>query len=59
MTPDPDGVSLALAEHAQVSNYVIATVYAALGDKDQAFARLNQASGSSVNNPLRSRLESG
>jgi eukaryotic-like serine/threonine-protein kinase len=34
---------LALAKRTQVSKYAIATVYAALGDKDQAFAHLNQA----------------
>lgn len=34
---------LALSQRTQVSKYAIATVYAALGDKDQAFARLNQA----------------
>jgi serine/threonine protein kinase/tetratricopeptide (TPR) repeat protein len=34
---------LALAQKTQVSKYAVATVYAALGDKDQAFARLNQA----------------
>jgi tetratricopeptide (TPR) repeat protein len=34
---------LALAQRTQVSKYAIATVYAALGEKDQAFARLNQA----------------
>ena len=33
----------ALSGHAQVSKFVLATVYAALGDKDQTFARLNQA----------------
>ena len=34
---------LALSRKTQVSKYVLATVYAALGDKDQAFTRLNQA----------------
>jgi len=34
---------LDLSKRTQVSKYSIATVYAALGDKDQAFARLNQA----------------
>lgn len=34
---------LALSKRTQVSKYVLATVYTALGDKDQAFTRLNQA----------------
>jgi eukaryotic-like serine/threonine-protein kinase len=34
---------LARAQHFRVSPYGIATVYAALGDKDQAFAQLEQA----------------
>jgi tetratricopeptide (TPR) repeat protein len=34
---------LARAHHFRVSPYGIATVYAALGDKDQAFAQLEQA----------------
>jgi tetratricopeptide (TPR) repeat protein len=34
---------LALSKRVQVSKYAIATVYAALGDKDQAIARLQQA----------------
>ena len=34
---------LALAKRTQVSNYAIATVYAAQGDREQALARLNQA----------------
>ena len=34
---------LALSKRMQASKYLIATAYAALGDKDQAFARLEQA----------------
>ena len=34
---------LTLSRQTQVSKFAIATVYAALGDKDRAFARLNQA----------------
>jgi tetratricopeptide (TPR) repeat protein len=34
---------LALSKRVQVSKYVIATVYIALGDKGQAIARLEQA----------------
>jgi len=34
---------MAMSKHTQVSKYAIASVYMALGDKDQAFARLNQA----------------
>jgi serine/threonine protein kinase/cytochrome c-type biogenesis protein CcmH/NrfG len=34
---------LALSKRVQASKYLIATAYAALGDKDQAFARLEQA----------------
>ena len=34
---------LALARRTQVSKFALATVYVALGDKDQAFTRLNQA----------------
>jgi serine/threonine protein kinase/tetratricopeptide (TPR) repeat protein len=34
---------LALSKHVQVSKYALAAAYVALGDKDQAFARLNQA----------------
>ena len=34
---------LAQSKRTQVSKYLLAEVYAALGDKDQAFARLNQA----------------
>jgi hypothetical protein len=32
-----------LSKRVQVSKYAIATVYAALGDKDQAITRLEQA----------------
>jgi eukaryotic-like serine/threonine-protein kinase len=34
---------LELSKKTQVSKYLIATVYAALGDRDQAFTRLDQA----------------
>ncbi len=33
---------LALSKRVQVSKYAISTVYVALGDKDQAIARLQQ-----------------
>jgi tetratricopeptide (TPR) repeat protein len=34
---------LVLSKRVQASKYLVATAYAALGDKDQAFARLEQA----------------
>ena len=33
----------ALSKHAQVSKYSLASIYIALGDKDRAFALLNEA----------------